>query len=152
MMTNSRPTEVVQYGQPDESERPLGRSIMRGMLCKCPACGIGGLFRGFLKPVDRCPACGAEMFHQRADDLPPYIVILVLGHVVVGGYMLTDMVYPLPLWASLAIWAPVTVLTALLSIQPIKGGVIGLQWALKMHGFGGHSDNPEDFDQKSDSV
>jgi uncharacterized protein (DUF983 family) len=151
-MTSRQTNEVVQYGHPDESERPLGRSIMRGMLCKCPACGTGRLFRGFLKPVDHCQVCGAEMFHQRADDLPPYLVILVLGHVVVGGYMLTDMAYPLPLWISLAMWGLITVILALLSIQPIKGGVIGLQWALRMHGFGGHSDNPEDFDQKSGSV
>jgi uncharacterized protein (DUF983 family) len=85
------------------------------------------------------------MHHHRSDDLPPYLVILVLGHVVVGGFMLTDMVFILPVWVHLAIWTPITILTALLSIQPIKGGVIGLQWALRMHGFGG-GDDREDYD------
>ncbi len=143
----STPTdEVVRYGDTPDAERPLGRSIMRGMLNRCPACGSGKLFRAFLKPVDHCAACGEAMYHQRADDLPPYIVILVLGHVVVGGFMLTDMAFVLPVWVHLAIWAPITIITALVSIQPIKGGVIGLQWALKMHGFGGHDDEPEDYD------
>lgn len=143
----STPTdEVVRYGDTPDAERPLGRSIMRGMLNRCPACGSGKLFRAFLKPVDHCAACGEAMYHQRADDLPPYLVILVLGHVVVGGFMLTDMAFVLPVWVHLAIWAPITVITALVSIQPIKGGVIGLQWALKMHGFGGHDDEPEDHD------
>jgi uncharacterized protein (DUF983 family) len=143
----STPTdEVVRYGDTPDAERPLGRSIMRGMLNRCPACGSGKLFRAFLKPVDHCAACGEAMYHQRADDLPPYIVILVLGHVVVGGFMLTDMAFVLPVWVHLAIWTPITIITALVSIQPIKGGVIGLQWALKMHGFGGHDDEPEDYD------
>jgi uncharacterized protein (DUF983 family) len=143
----STPTdEVVRYGDTPDAERPLGRSIIRGMLNRCPACGSGRLFRAFLKPVDHCAACGEAMYHQRADDLPPYLVILVLGHVVVGGFMLTDMAFVLPVWVHLAIWAPITVITALVSIQPIKGGVIGLQWALKMHGFGGHDDGPDDYE------
>ncbi|EJJ26123.1 DUF983 domain-containing protein [Rhizobium sp. CF142] len=143
----STPTdEVVRYGDTPDVERPLGRSIMRGMLNRCPACGSGKLFHAFLKPVDHCAACGEAMYHQRADDLPPYLVILVLGHVVVGGFMLTDMAFVLPVWMHLAIWTPITIITALVSIQPIKGGVIGLQWALKMHGFGGHDDEPDDYD------
>jgi uncharacterized protein (DUF983 family) len=148
-MTQSHP---VQYGGPDEAERPLMRSIIRGLLNQCPNCGSGKLFGAFLKPVDRCAACGEELFHQRSDDLPPYLVILVVGHVVVGGYMIADAVHHLPVWAHLAIWAPITIATALLSIQPIKGGVIGLQWALRMHGFGGHDDKPEDIDQESGSA
>ena len=149
-MTSSPSDTTIRYGSPEEAERPLGRSIMRGMLNRCPRCGTGKLFRSFLKPVDHCSACGEDMSHQRADDLPPYLVILVLGHIVVGGYMMVDMAYPLPIWAHLAIWAPITVITALAAIQPIKGGVIGLQWALRMHGFGGHDDSPEEWDQGND--
>ena len=148
-MTSSQSDSITQYGGPDKTERPLMRSIVRGLLNQCPNCGSGRLFSGFLKPVDYCAACGEELFHQRSDDLPPYLVILVLGHVVVGGYLLSDAIHHLPMWANLAIWAPVTVITALVVIQPIKGGVIGLQWALRMHGFGGHDDRPDDFDQTS---
>jgi len=148
-MTGSPSDSPIRYGGADQSERPLGRSIVRGMLNRCPRCGTGKLFGAFLKPVDSCAVCGEEIFHQRADDLPPYIVIFVLGHIVVGGYMMTDMAFKLPMWVHLAIWGPITVIAALAIIQPIKGGVIGLQWALRMHGFGGHDDSPDEWDQGS---
>jgi uncharacterized protein (DUF983 family) len=123
--------------------RPVGRSILRGLRNTCPHCGKGKLFRAFLKPVDSCAVCGEDIHHHRSDDLPPYLVILVLGHVMVGGYMMTDLIFPISMWLQLAIWAPLTVLVAIAIIQPIKGGVIGLQWALRMHGFGGHEDGPD---------
>lgn len=134
-------TQTVHYGEQPE-ERPLGRSIMRGILNRCPACGTGRLFRAWLKPVDNCAACGEDISHQRSDDLPPYISIMILGHVAVGGFMMTDMVFLVPMWVHFAIWVPITVLVALLTIQPIKGGVIGLQWAFKMHGFGDEKEKP----------
>lgn len=58
--------------------------------------------------------------------------------------MMTDLVWPMSNWAHLAIWSPLTLILALLMIQPIKGGVIGLQWAMRMHGFGGQEPEPED--------
>ncbi len=140
-------TQTVQYGGKPE-DRPLGRSIMRGMLSRCPACGNGHLFRAWLKPVDQCASCGEDMHHQRSDDLPPYISIMILGHVAVGGFMMTDTVFLVPMWVHFAIWVPITILVALLTIQPIKGGVIGLQWALKMHGFS-HEPEKEQIDGSS---
>ncbi len=136
-------TVPVRYGEAEKPERPLGRSIWRGLCCTCPACGEGKLYGKFLKPVDVCAACGEDLHHQRSDDLPPYLVIFLIGHVTVGGFMMTDMVWQLSIWTHLAIWTPITIATALLSMQPIKGGVIGLQWALRMHGFG---DEDESFD------
>lgn len=132
--------QTVRYGGAREAERPVGRSIQRGMLNRCPNCGTGRLFRAFLKPVDTCAVCGEEIFHHRADDLPAYLVIVVVGHVLLGGYMMTDMVFRVSPWVHLAIWVPLAVLAALLTIQPIKGGVIGLQWAYRMHGFGGEDE------------
>lgn len=136
--------QAIRYGGAREPERPLGRSIKRGMLCRCPHCGEGRLFRAFLKPVDVCAVCGEEIFHHRADDLPAYLVIVVVGHVLLTGYMLTDMAFRVSPWVHLAIWVPLAVLAAMLTIQPIKGGVIGLQWALKMHGFAGTNDEAID--------
>lgn len=127
--------DTVTFGDA-ESERPAGRSIMRGIRSTCPACGSGKLFRAWLKPVHECAACGEEMHHERSDDLPPYISIVILGHIAVGGFMMTDMVFPFDMWVHFAIWIPITILAALVTLQPIKGGVIGLQWAMKMHGFG----------------
>lgn len=137
-------TDKLQLGGEQQEERLVGRAMKRGFLGKCPACGQGRLFRGFVKSVDACAACGERMDHHRADDFPPYIVVTIVGHVVLGGYMMTDLVLPLSTWQHLALWAPVTLVSALALMQPVKGAVIGLQWALKMHGFGGHEDLPED--------
>ena len=146
-MQANETTGTMHFGETPRtapSQRPVGRSIKRGMLNRCPACGSGRLFRAFVKPVDNCAACGEDYTHQRADDLPPYLVIMIVGHVVVGGYMATDLVWPLTIWQHLAIWAPITLILSLLLLQPVKGGAIGLQWALRMHGFG---DKPEEADE-----
>lgn len=143
-------SEITRFGGKSEADRPLGRSIRRGLLNRCPACGSGTLFRTFLKPVDHCAACNEDLHHQRADDLPPYLVIFVLGHIMVGGFLMSDEFFPqISMWWNLAIWVPLTTIAALLLIQPMKGGVIGLQWALKMHGFGG-PDNEPDHGQNAD--
>lgn len=112
-------------------------AIKRGLLCKCPRCGQGKLFRTFLKPVEHCAVCKEDFTPQRADDLPAYLSIVVVGHIVVGGFMLTDQSVSWSKWVHLAIWTPLTLILALATIQPIKGAVIGLQWARRMHGFGG---------------
>jgi uncharacterized protein (DUF983 family) len=142
-MTTTSGDQAIRFGDIEEVKRPLWQSIKRGLLCRCPACGSGKLFRSFLKPVDNCAACGEAMHHHRSDDLPPYLTIVVIGHVIIAGYMMTDMVWPMPLWLTFTIWTPITLLATLLVIQPIKGGVIALQWAMKMHGFGGHSGDDE---------
>ena len=51
---------------------------------KCPACGKGAMFNAYLKVNDRCPACGEELHHHRADDAPPYFTMLIVGHIVVA--------------------------------------------------------------------
>lgn len=142
--------ETVRFEQTREVERPVGRSIKRGLLNTCPACGSGKLFGRFLKTVHACEACGERLDEHRADDFPPYIVVTIMGHIVLGGFMMTEMILPLSNWGHLAIWVPITILGSLGLMQPVKGGVIGLQWALRMHGFGGHVDEPEDVLPASD--
>jgi uncharacterized protein (DUF983 family) len=117
--------------------------MRRGLFCRCPNCGEGRLFRAFLKPVDSCEACGETLHHQRADDLPPYIVITIVGHVVVGGILLAEKYANWSIALHLWVWLPLTVLLSLALMQPAKGAVIGLQWAMRMHGFGGAMLKPE---------
>ena len=69
------------------ARRDLGLAVRRGFLGRCPHCGKGPMFRAYLKVNDVCPNCGEELFHQRADDAPPYITIFVVGHIV-GSLML----------------------------------------------------------------
>ena len=125
------------FGQPARSERSLMQAMGRGFMGKCPHCGQGRLFGKFLKVADSCNVCGEEYHHHRADDLPAYLVIVVAGHVVVGAFMALENVFQLSLWQHLAIWVPITLVLTIGLLQPTKGAVVGLQWALRMHGFSG---------------
>ena len=111
------------------------QTLMRGLRGRCPNCGQGNIFRAFLKVADACPACAEELHHHRADDLPAYLVIVVVGHVIVSLVLAVEVAYAPPLWLHMAIWMPATLLLALALIQPLKGLVVALQWALGMHGF-----------------
>ena len=117
--------------------RDTRTAILRGALCKCPACGRAPIYRAFLKVQETCPACGEALHHQRADDAPAYFTMVVVGHVVVGGLLSLEQAYAPPSWVQLAIWLPATVIMSLLLLPRIKGALVGLQWALRMHGFAG---------------
>ena len=93
------------------------------------------MFRAFLKVADSCPACSEELHHQRADDFPAYCVMFIVGHVVIPLVFLVETQLAPPTWLHLAIWLPVTTGLALALLQPVKGTIVGLQWALGMHGF-----------------
>lgn len=107
-----------------------------GFMGRCPACGEGRIFGRFLKVADRCDACGLELHHHRADDFPPYLVIFIVGHVVGWGILITEMNFDVPLWLHLAVWPALTVVLSVALLQPVKGAVVGMQYALGMHGFG----------------
>lgn len=136
--------ETLHLSDAQINDRPVGRSIRRGLLNRCPNCGQGRMFGRFLKVNDTCSVCGEALHHHRADDFPPYIVVTIVGHLVLGGFMMTEMLVALSNWQHLAIWVPITIAGSIALMQPVKGGVVGLQWALRMHGFGGHEDRPED--------
>jgi uncharacterized protein (DUF983 family) len=116
--------------------RPVWRSIRRGVACRCPNCGSGKTFRAYLKVAPACTACGLDLSGHRADDLPPYITIVIVGHIIVSAILFVATRWELPTAAQLAIWLPLTLFLALALLQPVKGAVVGLQWALRMHGFG----------------
>jgi uncharacterized protein (DUF983 family) len=123
--------------------RLLWPAMLNGLRCRCPHCGEGRLFRSFLQTETKCERCGEEFHHHRADDLPAYLVIVIVGHVMVGAFMGVEVMTSLSTWQHLAIWIPVTVLATIALLQPVKGSIVGLQWALYMHGFGGHADELE---------
>jgi|SRR5690606_25450711 uncharacterized protein (DUF983 family) len=128
------------FGGTDRAQRDVVQSVWRGFRGRCPHCGQGRLFGRFLKVAEACDNCGEDMSHHRADDLPAYLVVLIVGHVVVGAFVGAEVMFKLSTWQHLAIWAPLTVAMSLALLQPVKGAVVGLQWALYMHGFGGQHD------------
>ena len=119
---------------PDDAGWPT--AVARGLAGCCPACGGGALFARFLRVAESCQACGAELHHQRADDLPPYIVIFVVGHLLGWFILMAETRFETPLWLHLALWPALALVLSLALLQPAKGAVVGLQYALGMHGFG----------------
>lgn len=116
--------------------RSMVRSLQRGANAKCPKCGEGRMFEGFLTVRDTCPNCGEALHHQRADDAPPYIVCFIVGHVVVGTMLYYEVLVHPPMWLHAIIFLPLTVVLSLALLRPVKGTLIALQWAKGMHGFG----------------
>ena len=119
-------------------ERPLRSAMLRGWRCRCPACGAGPLLQGYLKVRDTCPVCNEELFHQRADDGPAYVTILIVGHII-GPLMLAIYLRwnPDPLITA-ALLSVASVALCLFLLPGIKGAFVGLQWSRRMHGFGGN--------------
>lgn len=123
-------------------ERPLLVSMKRGWRQTCPACGRGALYKSYLKVEDRCGACGEELFHQRADDAPIYLTILIVCHIVGLGILELELAYAPDTWVHLSIWIPLLLVLCLTLLPRIKGALIGVQWAHFMHGFGGPEPGP----------
>jgi uncharacterized protein (DUF983 family) len=116
-------------------ERSTQTAMINGLQLKCPACGEGQLFKSFLKVTDTCPTCGEELHHQRADDAPAYFTMFIVGHIVVGLVMVVESAYAPELWVHALLWGPLLVGLSLFLLPRIKGALIGLQWAQRMHGF-----------------
>jgi uncharacterized protein (DUF983 family) len=112
---------------------PLPTAIGRGLRGRCPACGKGRLFKGFLKVAEACTECGAPLGMARADDAPPYFTILAVGHIVIPLLFIVERTTDqLPLWVMSGIFLPLTLVLALGLIRPIKGGTVGLMLNLNM--------------------
>lgn len=116
--------------------RSLMKAVGNGLLCRCPACGKGKLFRAYLKVADTCSNCGEHLSSARADDFPPYIAIFIVGHVLIGWMLHAEMSGPVD--PMLYVWTmiPLAIILPLILLPSIKGAVIGLQWANRMYGFG----------------
>jgi uncharacterized protein (DUF983 family) len=137
---STRPTVWSQETALKE-KRDVWQAMKRGFRGRCPRCGEGKLFRAFLKTADSCSVCGQDFTPHRADDLPAYLVIVIVGHIVVPLALMIETNYSPPVALQLAIYLPVTFVASLALLQPVKGAVVGMQWALRMHGF--DEENPE---------
>lgn len=122
--------------------RPLMRALARGFGRRCPNCGKGRIFRGYTTVQDTCPACGEELHHHRADDLPPYLTIMLVGHIVVPAVLMLEQFSEPALWVHYILWLPLVSLLCLWFLPRMKGATIALQWANRMHGFGTVADAP----------
>lgn len=122
--------------QPTEA-LPLSawQALTRGLRETCPRCGGGRLFRKWLKPRERCSACGLDLTPQQADDFPAYIAIFTTGHLLAPVIILLVRDFSFSAWQLAAILLPLATAMMLAMLQPAKGAVIALQWWNGMHGF-----------------
>ncbi|WP_158044406.1 DUF983 domain-containing protein [Skermanella pratensis] len=127
--------EPPQMQRSRELEPPPGSfltGLLRGIRRRCPGCGRSHLFSRYVTVVPNCPDCGLETSAYRADDAPPYFTIFVVGHVVIPGMLLLERNFHPEPWVHMVTWVPMTLLLTLALLPPIKGAVIGAQWALRM--------------------
>ena len=104
-------------------------AMLRGFRERCPHCGQDRLFRAYLKLADRCRHCGASCSAIRADDLPAYLTVLVVGHLVVPALLWAER-YDFPIAAELAVAVPLALVLIGVLLPRFKGAAAGLLWSL----------------------
>jgi uncharacterized protein (DUF983 family) len=118
------------------ANRSLKQAMWRGGRGKCPACGKGHMFVKFMKVTDTCDHCSEELHHQRADDAPPYFTIFIVGHIIIPLVFIVERMWHPSYIIHAALWLPLILGLTFMLMPTVKGAVVGLQWALRMHGFG----------------
>ncbi len=103
----------------------------RGLRRCCPRCGERGMFLGYLTAAEHCRRCGLEFETIRSDDVAPYFTILIVGHVVAPGVLISEQLASPPTWLELSIVLPATLLLTLALLPFVKGTVMGAIWASK---------------------
>ena len=127
----------LQATSADDEDRQLGPAMRRGWARRCPSCGSGPLLRGYLTVRESCPVCGEALHHQRADDGPAYLTILIVGHLMAPLILYVFTTFrPDPLVLA-SVFSVGTVALSLYLLPRLKGALVALQWAKRMHGFGG---------------
>ncbi|MEM1048811.1 MAG: DUF983 domain-containing protein [Pseudomonadota bacterium] len=99
-----------------------------GMRARCPRCGEGPLFDGFITIAPRCPSCGLNFDFSDAGDGPAVFIILIVGFVIVGLALVTELAFRPAIWVHMVIWIPLTIGLALAMLRPLKAIMIALQF------------------------
>jgi uncharacterized protein (DUF983 family) len=110
------------------ADQPQVPSYISGLTARCPRCGQGKLFSGFIGLRPRCEACGLDYSFIDAGDGPAVFVILFAGFVVVGAALAVETLYQPPYWVHAVLWTPLVLLVTVLPLRPLKGILIALQY------------------------
>lgn len=112
----------------DGSPYPRVSPLVAGLMCRCPRCGKGRLFAGFLSLRPCCEVCGLDYSFIDSGDGPAVFIIFFAGFVVVGSALIVEAVYQPPFWVHALLWGPLVLITTLGPLRPIKGLMIALQY------------------------
>ena len=113
---------------PPMTDAPAPSLLRTALFCRCPRCGEGRLFAGFLVPAPRCEACDLDYRFVDSGDGPAVFVILVVGFVVVAAALVTEVKYSPPYWVHAVLWLPAILGLSLGLLRPSKAAMIGLQF------------------------
>lgn len=106
----------------------VGQTAIRGLAGRCPRCGEGRLFQGFLHVRPACEVCGLDFTFADAGDGPAVFVMMIAGFIVAGAALWVEVVYEPPFWVHAALWGPLAVLVCVGPLRPLKGLLIALQY------------------------
>ncbi len=121
---------VHTAASPIAPARSAGLGLKRGLTRRCPNCGEGALFEGYLKVRGTCPACGHDNGRYRADDGPAYFTILLVGHLVIAPLFALSVASSWSPVIGLVVGLPLTAAATLSALPFIKGGWIGVLWGV----------------------
>ncbi len=107
-----------------------------GLRSRCPRCGRGRLFSGFISVAQRCEVCGLDLAKHDSGDGPAVFVILVLSFLVVALALIVELRYEPPFWIHALLWVPIIVGGALLMLRPFKATLIALQYKHRRDDYG----------------
>ncbi len=116
--------DPAQHGHPP----PLGQTVWRGIAGRCPSCGEGKLFSGFLTLKNECDACGTSFAFADAGDGPAIFVMLITGFLIVGAALYVEAFYQPPYWLHALLWLPLGIVLPLAMLRPLKGILVALQY------------------------
>ncbi|MCI4662206.1 MAG: DUF983 domain-containing protein [Neomegalonema sp.] len=124
--------EPASFGGP----RDIWQALMNGLRQRCPNCGEGRLFVQYLSVRESCSECGLRLDGHRADDFPPYLTIIVVAHLLIPAFVLSEKTFHWSTTTHYLVWPPLAIAACLLLLPRFKGAVIGQQWATRAFGFG----------------
>ncbi len=105
--------------------------LARGLLGHCPQCGQGRLLRRYLKVNPNCSHCGEGFAHLNADDMPPWLTILIVGHLLAPEVWYVQRNFDLPVWVEQVLWVSLALILTLTLLPRSKGFVLALLWVLQ---------------------
>lgn len=106
----------------------LTESALRGIACKCPRCGKGSIYSGFLTLRPSCEVCGLDFAFMDSGDGPAIFMIMIAGAIVVAAALIVEVKYQPPFWLHAALWLPLILATTLLPLRAMKSLLIALQY------------------------
>lgn len=121
----------MDANQPLQPHYPPLSPASTGLVGRCPRCGDGSLFSGFLTIAPRCEACGLDFAFADSGDGPAIFVMLIAGAIVLGGALTLEALWEPPIWVHIAVTAPLALIVCLGLLRPLKGLMVALQYRNK---------------------